>query len=720
MDDNQSTPLAGLTVLQCDCHAVTSFAAHILRMLGATVVRATGDRAQFEGDDRLFQLLNPRASAGAAAGLAEVVLAGPSTGADAARRAAPGAVVVRATAPPSLDTELTLQAASGWLASTGDRGHGNTPLRMPGHTTSFHAAALLALLAVAAARQHRLAGEPHEIVLDLREAAVLFANLVAQYTHTGTAVWRHAGSRQKPTDVFQCADGPLFVSCVEERHWQELLALLGNPPWGPDFGDRFDRFDRWAELQPLIAAALAPLSREDVYRGCMARHIPTVPFYSVDELVQQPQLQGRGVLVAGDGTPRPRLPWLTTAGTGAAADDAPGPPLTAPLSDVLLVDMSQVWAGPFCAELLAALGALAVKVESRKNVDLYRRISGQAVAGDINTAGGWNQLNQGKLSIVLEPNDAADRATLRALLDCADAFVANFRPGSSVHREMADELRGRGGMVEVAISGFGETGPWAENGLYGLGASMVGGLGRAVGREDGPMQGPGLAFGDPCTGVYAALAAAAAIFDRDTSGAGAHIDVAMCEALLFNLTDLFSEATATGTAARRGNRHEVFVPQGVYRCAGDDDWVALTVRSDSEWATLAALVGEPGWAALDGDGRRLRHDEIDAAIGAWCGARGRDEADAALRAAGITASRMFEAGELVKDPELRARGALVRMAHPATGTRVMVGLPWTIDGVRTVLRPAPLLDGDRQAVLDLVAGRAGRAHQPAPGFAEGG
>lgn len=698
LDRDAALPLHGLTVRQLDDHLVTSFAAHTLRLLGARIVAAEGRRDQFEEGDALYRLLNPAARFDASSA-ADVAILGPVS----SPSSAPGGIPCVQASVGRLneggryaDSELTLQALSGWAANTGDIGAERSPLRAPGNSITMLSGAMLAMLAIAGARLRAHGAPAPALTLDMRHVGVMAPN-AALYSSYGPPPSRHAPRGLHPAHPFLCADGPFFLSTVEDPRWVALCDILGKPEWGTAYPTRESRAEAWPELQPMLAEALATWRRDDLFRACMARQVPSVPIFTIAEVAREPQLVERGASADFDGQAAPRLPWLArpkpSQAEGLAA--APSGELTAPLSDLLIIDMAQVWAGALCGQILSALGAHVIKLESRKNVDVYRRLGPFVEFGDIEGSGNWLQLNQGKVSMVLEPGDEADREALERFLDVTDVLVSNFRPGSSIAKRMADVAARRPGMVDVAISGFGEGGPWSENPLYGVGGSMVSGFAAATGRAGAPIQAIGFAYGDPTTGIMGALAAVAAIYARDRTGKADRYDVSMVESTLFSMTDLFVAATEDETPLRIGNRHAYLAPQGLYCAAGEDQWLAITVRSDAEWRSLCDVVGlEAAARAWTREERHARADEIDAQITAWANMRSKDEAAVQLRMAGIAAAPMLELDEVARDPLLLDTGMIYRMSHPAVGTRDASGVPWTIDGARAVLRTAPLLGAD--------------------------
>ena len=227
------------------------------------------------------------------------------------------------------------------------------------------------------------------------------------------------------------------------------------------------------------------------------------------------------------------------------------------------------------------------------------------------------------------------------------------------------------------------------------------GLAATTGYPDSGPYKQGVAYPDPVGGSHGAAAVLAAWWEHRRTGRAVHVDLSQLETLLAVAGDQILEASITGRApARRGARSSHCAPAGVYRCAGDDRWVALTVYDDADWDRLADLIaplGRPEWTALED--RCRDHDAIDAAIEDWTGERSPREAMTRLQAAGLAAAIASTNEDLVEDPQLAARGFLVTVDHPAAGPGRFPGSPFLVDGDPLPVRPVSSLGADNEAVL---------------------
>jgi crotonobetainyl-CoA:carnitine CoA-transferase CaiB-like acyl-CoA transferase len=221
-------------------------------------------------------------------------------------------------------------------------------------------------------------------------------------------------------------------------------------------------------------------------------------------------------------------------------------------------------------------------------------------------------------------------------------------------------------VILVSMAGFGKTGP--EQSLVGFGPiiEQMAGLASLTGYgDDGVPYKTGISYGDPVGGIAAAGAVVLALIERRRSGRGAWIDLAQRETMAQMIGPAFAAAALRGEApAHRGNRDARCAPQGVYACAGEDRWVALSARDDAEWRALARTIGAPELEALALDARRARHDELDRRIEAWTRTLSPSDAAEALQRAGVAAAPVLDCNTVHDDPHLAARGAWVELPHP--------------------------------------------------------
>ena len=212
---------------------------------------------------------------------------------------------------------------------------------------------------------------------------------------------------------------------------------------------------------------------------------------------------------------------------------------------------------------------------------------------------------------------------------------------------------------------------------------------------------------DPLAGAHAAFATMLALAERDRRGEGMLVEAAMVEAAVNIAAEQVIEHDLTGALrTRSGNRSDLAAPQGVYQCAGEDRWVALSVTTDEQWSALVDALGNPEWAhGLDEmDARRAAHDRIDDELAAWCAAKEPDDVADLLSSAGIPAEVVLPAKDILDNPQIKHRRLFEDEVHPVTGTHAIAGLPFRFSHVeRWARRPAPTIGEHNDEVLGEVA-----------------
>lgn len=266
---------------------------------------------------------------------------------------------------------------------------------------------------------------------------------------------------------------------------------------------------------------------------------------------------------------------------------------TGPLSDLLVVDLTRVLAGPFVAMLMADMGARVIKVERPGTGDDSRSFG--PFAGERSYY--FARVNRGKESIALDLRDAADRDVLLALVDRADVLVENFRPGVMARLGLsAGELRARNPrLVYCSVSGFGQTGPWSERPAYDAVIQALSGIMSVTGSADGPPVRPGIPIADLAGGLFGFGAVMSALHARERTGVGDEVDVAMYDSILALLESAALWTLATGTApARAGNAHFSIAPFDTFPCSDGD--IAICAANDALFGALCLALGQPDLA----------------------------------------------------------------------------------------------------------------------------
>jgi crotonobetainyl-CoA:carnitine CoA-transferase CaiB-like acyl-CoA transferase len=326
----------------------------------------------------------------------------------------------------------------------------------------------------------------------------------------------------------------------------------------------------------------------------------------------------------------------------------------------------------------------------------------------------WNKMNRGKRSLCLDVKGPGGREVFERLVASADIVLNNYSPRGvrslGIDHETLRSIKAD--IVTVAMSGFGATGPGAEAVSWGPILDAASGLAATTGYPDSGPYKQGVAYPDPVGGSHGAVAILAAWWEHRRTLDAVHVDLSQLETLLSVAGDQLLEASVTGRSpVRRGARSADHAPAGVYRCAGDDRWLALTVYDDADWDVLRGRLSgldRPEWATVAG--RQEGHDAIDELIEAWTIERTPGQAAAQLRAIGVAAAAVSTNRDLVEDPHLEARGFIVEVEHPAAGIGRFPGSPFLVDGEPLVIEPVSALGADNDEVLaELGFGAADRA-----------
>ncbi|MFC0219377.1 CaiB/BaiF CoA transferase family protein [Pseudochelatococcus lubricantis] len=377
-----------------------------------------------------------------------------------------------------------------------------------------------------------------------------------------------------------------------------------------------------------------------------------------------------------------------------------GPQSKKPLGGIRVLDLSRVLAGPYCTALLADLGAEVIKLEPPAGDD-YRHVGpfrdGESALFMLN--------NRGKKSLALDLKQPGDLALAQAIAARVDVVVENFRPGVAARLGLgAEALRAANPrLIYCSISGFGQHGPFRDLPAYDLVVQAMSGLMAATGEEGGAPLKTGESIADLIAGLFGSWSIMAALVQRNATGTGATLDVAMYDALFSMLTTSHAQHLFAGELPQRvGNRHPLSTPFGCFATA--DGQVVIAVLNAKQFTTLAGLIGAPE-AAEDprfaSDSSRTAHEPaLKALIENWSRGLTTEEAVAALSAAGLPTAPIWDIARAAASGHAEARELVSRLPHPVLGQVPAVGQPVRFDGEKPVAaNAAPRLGGDIEAVL---------------------
>lgn len=350
-----------------------------------------------------------------------------------------------------------------------------------------------------------------------------------------------------------------------------------------------------------------------------------------------------------------------------------------PMEGLKVLDLAWVIAGPLVGRALADFGATVIRVESSRRVDTAR-ILGPFPNGEFNPQASvsFDNGNLNKLGLSLDLSHEEARETVRDLAVWADVVVESFLPGQMEKFGLGyPRLREiNPGLIMLSSSLTGQSGPTARLPGFGNIGAALSGMKQLVGLESELPIGPFGPFTDYVAPRFALMALLAAIDRRRRTGEGCHLDISQTEtAIAFMAPQLLDFQINGRVAAARGNRDDRFSPNGVFRAAGEDKWVAVTVRSDEEWQRMATLIGGPSLAGdprfATVEARMANEDELERIVQEWSSRRSPAQAEEAMQAIGVPAHRVSDTYDIAEDEQLAHRGSLVKISHPIAGETVV-------------------------------------------------
>jgi len=379
------------------------------------------------------------------------------------------------------------------------------------------------------------------------------------------------------------------------------------------------------------------------------------------------------------------------------------------LAGVRVVDFTQFEAGPSCTEALAWLGAEVVKIENPKTGDPARRVLPGKAPDDP-----WyfHMFNANKKSLAIDLKSPRGVHLVKEMLKKADVTVENMAPGTierlGLGYDEVKKLNPR--IIYCSIQGFGAGSKFEKGLAFDMIAQAAGGMISVTGEPDRPPVKPGPSIGDTGTGMLMAITILGSLIERQRTGQGRRLQVAMQDAMLHYMRTCFAVQARTGkAAARRGGKTVMGAnaPSGLYQCKpfGSNDWVyVMTSRANPEhWARLMKLfareelIDDPRYAT---GAARIEHEaEVDAIVTEWTRKHTKEEAMTLISGVGVPAGAVFDTMELQNDPSFEKRGIMQVMEHPS-GPFKMPAWPVRVDGKPPRVKPSPLLGQHGAEVLN--------------------
>jgi crotonobetainyl-CoA:carnitine CoA-transferase CaiB-like acyl-CoA transferase len=606
-------------------------------------------------------------------------------------------------------TEFTLQA---WSGLTGFRGDpAGPPISIGGELGEYMGGACAAYGALALRRRVRRGGPGGQLDMSMLEAITLMQS--SEWLHSQLLNVPPVRRSVEVPSIEEACDGYVGISMVTGQQWLDFAAMVDCQEL-TEIPDLRFQIGRWG-YRDWIRERIGPWMRERtvgeiVELGQLFR-LPIAPLGNGSTIPQMDHLRERGVYARNPaGFRQPRAPWLMSAAAPAPIRPAPirgeadgeslwqarefAAPADAadlPLNGVRIVDLTAFWAGPAATHSLAAFGADVIKIEAIQRPDGIRYSGGMRTDVDDWWEYGWvfHAMNTNKRSVTLDLESEDGVGLFKQLVSQADAVIENFSPrvmdqfglGADALLDLKPDL------VVVRMPAFGLTGPWRDRVGFAPTMEQIAGLAWVTGLPEGPPVPPRGAC-DPLAGAHAAFASLAALEFADRTGRGQLVEVPMIETVL-NVTamqtiefDVFGEVLS-----RRGNRGHPNTMQDLYRCAGNDNWIAISVHTDAQRNALAELTG-------------------GSELGEWLAAQDLDAVVDTLACAGIPAAAVVSPSLVTENPQLRHRGFFERLEHPRSGEGLYPTPPFApLDGEnRWLQRPPPTLGEHNAEVLTELCG----------------
>ncbi|UQS23885.1 CoA transferase [Amycolatopsis thermalba] len=357
-------------------------------------------------------------------------------------------------------------------------------------------------------------------------------------------------------------------------------------------------------------------------------------------------------------------------------------PAAGALAGLRVVDAATLFAGPMAAMHLGDMGAEVIKVEHPGRPDPARN---HGVAKDgVNLW--WKTLGRNKRTITADLGKPGGREVFLKLAERSDVIIENFRPGTLERWDLGyDELSARNPRLVLArVTGFGQIGPYRRRPGFGTLAEAMSGFAAATGEPDGPPTLPPFGLADGIASLATAYAIMVALSARERTGRGQVVDTAIVEPILAMLGPQITRwDQLRSVQPRTGNRSVNNAPRNTYR-TGDGQWVAVSTSAQSIAERVMRLVGRPDlidepWFASGAE--RAKHaDELDEAVGAWIGRHTRDEVIAEFEAAQAAVAPIYDAADIVEDPQFRALGTIHEIEDPELGPTLMQGPIFRLSG----------------------------------------
>lgn len=361
-----------------------------------------------------------------------------------------------------------------------------------------------------------------------------------------------------------------------------------------------------------------------------------------------------------------------------------------PLAGLKVLEVGSMYAGPFCGQLLGDMGATVTKIEAPGKPDTLRTWS---YADKDEVSFFWGHLSRNKRCITLDVSQPQGRDLFLRMAKDYDVIVENFRGGNMEKWGLGPEdvFAVNPRIIYARVSGFGQTGPYANKPGFGIIAECMSGLRSITGYPDLPPVRAGISIADAVGGMFTAFGVTSALHERQSSGRGQVIDTALYEGLFMLMNDFVAVYEALGVVKKPvGARNPRVVPTNIYKTK-DGEYVVPAAGSDPVFKRIAAVMGRPDLAEKYGRAQvRADNEEVvDGEVASWIASHTAEEVLARMNTGDVPVAKVYRAPDILRDPQFKARDMLLPMEWPGIGTLHYPGivpkLSRTPGSVRSVL-----------------------------------
>jgi crotonobetainyl-CoA:carnitine CoA-transferase CaiB-like acyl-CoA transferase len=608
-------------------------------------------------------------------------------------------------------------ATDGVLAATGCIAYKagiaeREPLFPPGSFIDDGASVTFAFATLTALWQRNSDGGGQVLDCSVNEAAANTGDWSLPNAYVRQAAGEDPAERRAGTGSlwpsFPCADGFVRPMILSSRQWHAMRAWLGEPEYLQDpeldyLPGRLGIAD--VVINPLIVELFANRTKDELAAEAQRRGIVCTPLARPADVLVNEHFKARDSLIEidlGNGIHGP-IPagFVEVDGVRAGPRSGPAaagqhtaevfanlgaartaaarhPHAAAPLAGLRVADFGIGGVGVEAGRMLAEYGAEVIKIESRRYPDFIR----QATGGEMSPS--FASSNRSKLAFAVNAKVPAGREILTALIAKCDALIENNSTGAmdALGLGYAELARVNPSLVMLSSQLMGSRGPWAQFKGYGPSTRAAGGIEMlwTYADDEVPVGGASI-FPDQLCGRIGAVGILAGLIGRRREGTGAHVELAQVETTLGIVGELLTmEALNPGSVMATGNRRDRGTPWGLFPCAGDDQWMAITCRNDADWVALTVAMGKPSWAKhpelVSAEGRARRVDMVEEGLRAWTSGQSRTALAEHLQAAGVPAGEMLTSLESISNEHYLARGFRVEIDQPGVvGGRIVLDGP---------------------------------------------